>query len=124
MKKQNDKKNIQLHAINSFNKGVSKDYDHNFIPFELSLILKGIAILLVAICHLGGEFTRWATPLGGIGVAVFLILSAYGLEKSYQRSELHHYWRKRLLAVWIPYMIIEVATFPFAYPGGGICVGV
>ena len=46
-------------------------------------IIKAIAILCVFFCHLGNQFTRFTTPLGGIGVCMFLIISGYGLEKSF-----------------------------------------
>lgn len=49
-------------------------------------IMKGIAILAVMLCHLMGKFgggTTLFTPLGGIGVSIFLMLSAYGLNESF-----------------------------------------
>lgn len=51
-----------------------------------SQVMKGIAILAVILCHLMGAFgcgTTLFTPLGGIGVSIFLMLSAYGLNESY-----------------------------------------
>lgn len=49
-------------------------------------VMKGVAILAVMLCHLMGKFgggTTLFTPLGGIGVSIFLMLSAYGLNESY-----------------------------------------
>ena len=40
--------------------------------------LKGIAIVIIILCHTMGCRPRVFTPLGGIGVAMFLILSGYG----------------------------------------------
>lgn len=86
-------------------------------------IYKGLAILLIILCHTagsfgGGRFTLF-TPLGGIGVAVFLLLSGYGLNESWN-SHLEHlnggtaWWRKRFIAVWIPYIIVQlIAYWPF-----------
>lgn len=51
-----------------------------------SQAMKGIAILAVILCHLMGRFgsgTTLFTPLGGIGVSIFLMISAYGLNESY-----------------------------------------
>lgn len=42
-------------------------------------VLKGIAILAVLISHAGNFSGKtWFTPLGGIGVALFLFCSGYG----------------------------------------------
>lgn len=49
-------------------------------------VYKGVAILLVILCHAMGTFGHGITlftPLGGIGVSVFLLLSAYGLNESW-----------------------------------------
>lgn len=53
---------------------------------SLTTQLKGIAITLITIGHCFGDFTRAITPFGGIGVALFLILSGYGLNESRLRQ--------------------------------------
>jgi len=123
MFKVNKWKNEGMNSEAGLQKDTLNHYGNNLIPYELTLILKGIAILLVVICHLGNEFTRWFTPLGGIGVTIFLILSAYGLEKSYQKNGLRHYWKKRFLAVWVPYVLVELLTAPLHTRGVGIRTG-
>lgn len=91
---------------------------NTLLSYEQTDILKGIAILCVVISHIGNHYTRMTTPLGGIGVSIFLCLSAYGLEISYQKNValngngLKFFWRKRIIAVWIPYAIVEVLTLP------------
>lgn len=70
-----------------------KDKIH-LIAYEDTNIYKGVAILLVIICHVGNDFTRLFTPLGGIGGAILLILSGYGLTCSYARNGLKDYWKK------------------------------
>lgn len=80
--------------------------------------MRGVAILLVVLCHMAGTFFEgrvvYFTPLGGIGVAIFLMLSAYGLNESYIKHGLTNWWKKRLMAVWIPYFIIECSLYwPF-----------
>lgn len=82
------------------------------ISFELTDIYRAIAILCVIGCHVGNHFTRILTPIGGIGAAVFLAMSGYGLTVSYQKNGLQEYWWKRIISVWIPYMIIQGITFP------------
>lgn len=88
--------------------------EDEFLSIESSTILKGIAIICIVVSHICTPYTRLTTPLGGIGVAIFLILSGYGLERSYQNDSVKSmkcWWRKRIIAVWIPYMIINLATF-------------
>ena len=83
---------------------------------------KAIAILSVIICHAMGTFAQgritWFTPLGGVGVAIFLLLSAYGLNESWNKLETggytRYWWRKRFITVWIPYIIVQlIAYWPF-----------
>lgn len=72
---------------------------------------KGIAILIIIICHLSAlifptKIARLTTPLGGIGVAIFLFLSGYGINESYKEKKLNKYWKKRIINVIVPYLII------------------
>lgn len=84
---------------------------------DKSEVIKGIAIIFVFIHHLGNRYTRVFTPLGGIGVALFLLMSGYGLSISYENTKrisgsgLKAFWRKRFIGVWIPYILIELASF-------------
>ena len=81
--------------------------------------IKGIAILMVILCHIAGNYTRVFTPLGGIGVALFLFISAYGLEKSFQKKSvlnqnpLKNFWYKRLITVFLPYIFFEIIRISF-----------
>lgn len=80
-----------------------------YISREDTLIFKGIAILLVLICHIVGVFgIRYATPLGGIGVSIFLLLSGYGLNESYKLKGLKGFIRKRVSTVYLPYMLVVI----------------
>lgn len=83
----------------------------NTFSKSLSSFLKGFAILLILICHIGNHFTRFTTPLGGIGVAIFLFLSGYGLTCSLYNSGNKKFWRKRIIAVFLPYILIQLVTF-------------
>lgn len=42
----------------------------------------------------------------GIGVALFLILSGYGLTESYKRKGLLVFWKSKFSKIWIPYAIV------------------
>ena len=84
--------------------------DSLFLDKDYTTIVKGIAIFMIMLGHMacfwpGG---RLLTPLGGTGVAIFLITSGYGLMESYKRVGLKNFWKKRLLRVWIPYAIVCV----------------
>lgn len=78
-----------------------------FLSKEQTNCVKAVAILCIVICHVMNNFTRIFTPLGGIGVALFLMTSGYGLSISADCNGLNKFWRKRLIAVVIPYFIIE-----------------
>lgn len=59
------------------------------------------------IAHISGTMhTNIFTPLGGIGVALFLFLSGYGINESYKRNGLKLFWVKRLSRILIPYIIV------------------
>lgn len=86
--------------------------EHRVLSREQSTALKGFAIAIVILCHVGNHYTRAFTPLGGIGVALFLALSGYGLECSYEAHGLTDFWKKRLISVFLPYLIVEAVTIP------------
>ena len=51
--------------------------------------IKGMAILIIIMGHLGNIFgVRVFNPLGSCGVAIFLFCSGYGLQKSYYKKNL------------------------------------
>lgn len=90
---------------------------------KLTTLYKGLAIFSVILCHTAGTFGQGRfvlfTPLGGIGVAIFLLLSAYGLNESWNKPENAAgggitWWLKRFITVWIPYIIVQlIAYWPF-----------
>lgn len=82
---------------------------------EETIILKGIGIVLVIVSHIGGICgTRIATPLGGIGVAIFLFLSGFGLSKSRQKNvNLESYWKKKIKNILFPYILIQLVAYLF-----------
>lgn len=82
---------------------------------ENSYMLKGLAMICIMCGHFLGGWTRLVTPIGGIGVALFLICSGYGLEKSYQKNGLGQFWIKRFWAVFMPYAIFEILQVGLNY---------
>lgn len=84
-----------------------------FADINTTTALKGIAILIIIIHHVGVNsfFCNYFNPLGGIGVAMFLFLSGYGISESYKKNLLSHFWRKKISRILIPYLI----WIPFYY---------
>lgn len=72
---------------------------------------KGIAILAVIVSHIGNYSGKtWFTPLGGIGVALFLFCSGYGLMVSFYQKGLEHFWKNKFLLIYLPFMIVEIIS--------------
>ncbi len=74
---------------------------------DCTTTIRGIAILIIIIGHVGvsGFDHRVFNPFGGIGVAMFLFLSGYGLTESYKKNGLGGFWRKKVLRIVIPYLV-------------------
>lgn len=71
--------------------------------------VKGFSILTVVWAHLGGRLgVDRIQFIAGIGVALFLLCSGYGLEVSYERNGLGNFWKKRLIGVCLPFWIVEL----------------
>lgn len=80
---------------------------NNFLSFEITNILRGIAIILVMLQHIaGGMGTNLLTPLGGTGVAIFLFLSGYGLNEAFKKKGVKDFWKNRIIKVFIPYFLL------------------
>lgn len=59
-----------------------------YMSKDHTTIAKGLAMFCVMLCHYMGHFgggVTYFTPLGGTGVAAFLILSGYGLNESWKK---------------------------------------
>ncbi len=70
--------------------------DFNFMSVDYTNILRGAAIILVILMHSTCDYgLRIFTPLGGIGVSIFLILSGFGISESYKKYGLTDFWRKK-----------------------------
>lgn len=65
--------------------------------------IKGLAITFVLFGHM--QYIIWG---GSGGVALFLLLSGYGLNESYKDHGLKHYWYNRLKRVYFPYVLVAI----------------
>lgn len=110
-----------LICINQFNSTRKKNIEYrNFLSKDHLLILKGIASILIVVSHIANEKNfAILNPLGGIGVALFLISSGYGLNESYKNKGLINFFKKKFQRVYIPYILISLLAIvinikPFA----------
>lgn len=80
---------------------------NEFANIKCTTTLRGVAILIIIIGHVGvsGFDCRYFNPFGGIGVAMFLFLSGYGLSESYNKNGLTKFWKKKILRIALPYLI-------------------
>lgn len=76
---------------------------------EQTTQLKGIAIFLILFDHTGENVGILpSTPLGGVGVYIFLFLSGYGLMRSAVKNGVRGFWQRRIKKVYIPYLLILI----------------
>ena len=85
------------------------------ISFNASSALKGLAILLVLICHIGNLYTNLFTPLGGVGVAIFLFLSGYGVSASYDKKGIKFFWLKKTIKIFVPFVFVQGVYWIISY---------
>lgn len=78
-----------------------------FLSRTSTTVLQGLAILLIISCHYigGGYEVRYLTPLGGIGVAVFLFVSGFGLAESNNAKGVNFFWEKKVVRILVPYLL-------------------
>jgi membrane-bound acyltransferase YfiQ involved in biofilm formation len=91
----------------------------NFFDFKQTEQLKGAAIILVVIGHLWTHVSSVNVEFNfaGYSVALFLLLSGYGLAISWEKKTLNfkEYVRRRISRVMIPYWIITVLILVLDY---------
>lgn len=84
-------------------------YDVKPFSRENFKYIKGIAILAVLVSHIGNYSGKtWFTPLGGIGVAIFLFCSGYGLMASYHKKGLKQFWLNKFFSIYCPFAVVEI----------------
>lgn len=96
--------------IRSSNKDIIKGKE--IFNIELTNAYRGVAILMVIIQHCSGKLgTNVFTPLGGMGVAVFLVLSGFGLSESYKKKGILGFVSKKLWRVWLPFFLFYIVIY-------------
>lgn len=100
-----------LHSL--YNKNGNK-VNIVFMSINHTSILKGVAIILVLMDHIGKQYNLSITrPSGAIGVCLFLIASGFGLNESFKKNGRKQYIRKRLIRVMVPYWIVLITLTIF-----------
>lgn len=81
----------------------------DFLSRDYTNELRTIAILMVITHHVSNSLgSNLFTPFGGIGVAIFLIISGYGLNESYKAKGLIGFWKNKILRVALPCWLVDV----------------
>lgn len=78
------------------------------MSFTHTELVKGIAILIIAFVHLCNGFLNigWFSMFAGVGVAIFLLCSGYGVNESFRKKGLKGFWKNKLLYIYLPSVII------------------
>lgn len=71
-------------------------------------VLRGLSILIIVIFHivLYYGFSPLFNLPGSVAVAVFLFLSGYGVNESWKKRGLRHFWLKKLRRIILPYYLL------------------
>lgn len=90
--------------------------DFKFMSVQHTNICRAVAAIIIILQHVAGGFgIRYLTPLGGIGVAIFLILSGYDLNESYKKKKSGGDWKTKIIRVLIPYAIVLIVVITMQY---------
>ena len=88
---------------------VKKPEEYQWMDRNYTTAIKGFSILTVIWAHSGAMLSVGGIQfIAGIGVALFLMCSGYGLEISYENNGLFNFWKKRLLGVCLPFWVVEL----------------
>lgn len=88
---------------------IKKPEKYQWMDRNYTTAIKGFSILTVVWAHSGAMLSVGGIQfVAGIGVALFLMCSGYGLEISYEKNALKGFWRKRLLGVCLPFWVVEL----------------
>ena len=88
---------------------IKKPEKYQWMDRNYTTAIKGFSILTVVWAHSGAMLSVGGIQfVAGIGVALFLMCSGYGLEISYEKNGLIGFWKKRLLGVCFPFWVVEL----------------
>lgn len=95
--------------------------NHTYLSINKSIGIRGISAIAIFVLHIliGLNISPIFNLWGGMFVAVFLILSGYGINESYHQHGLSNYWNKRFTKVIIPTFIFA-SCFNLLYPKGNL----
>ena len=98
----------------SINKQKLTNRGGKIYEIEITNAYRGVAILMVVIQHCAGSLgTNVFTPFGGTGVAIFLVLSGYGLNESFKKKGLKGFVTNKLFRFWLPFAIFIMVVYFF-----------
>ena len=89
----------------TFNSNGGGNFSQSPFDRNYTTCMKGVAIIMIMLSHCTSHWGVYYTPFGSIGVSMFLLLSGFGLNESYKRKGLRHFWNRRFLRVMIPFVI-------------------
>lgn len=88
---------------------IKKPEKYQWMDRNYTTAIKGFSILTVVWAHSGAKLSVGGIQfIAGIGVALFLMCSGYGLEVSYEKNGLKGFWKKRLLGVCLLFWVVEL----------------
>ena len=88
---------------------IKKTENYQWMDRNYTTAIKGFSILTIVWAHSGAKLSVGGIQfIAGIGVALFLMCSGYGLEVSYEKNGLKGFWKKRLLGVCLPFWVVEL----------------
>lgn len=88
---------------------IKKPEKYQWMDRNYTTAIKGFSILTVVWAHSGAMLSVGGIQfIAGIGVALFLMCSGYGLEISYEKNGLIGFWKKRLWGVCLPFWVVEL----------------
>ena len=88
---------------------IKKPEKYQWMDRNYTTAIKGFSILTVVWAHSGARISVGGIQfIAGIGVALFLMCSGYGLEISHEKNGLVGFWKKRLLGVCLPFWAVEL----------------
>lgn len=88
---------------------VRKPEKFQWMDRNYTTAIKGFSILTVVWAHSDARLGVGGIQfIAGIGVALFLMCSGYGLEISYEKNGLKGFWKKRLLGVCLSFWVVDL----------------
>lgn len=95
--------------------------NNTYLTINKTIAIRGISAIAILVFHIliGLNISPIFNLWGGMFVAVFLILSGYGINESYHHHGLSNYWHKRFTKVIIPTFVFA-SCFHLLYPKGNL----